>query len=94
MLLFDNTSTIKRESKANEILATALYERGDEKRLYKVGQTVDGNGLGFTRGVIVDVYEVNGFIYYVVEYKLTTRAKKTYQKTLRQNDIKPWKDTL
>lgn len=88
MLLFDNTYTIKRESKANEILATSLYKRGEEKHLYKVGQTVDGNGLGFTRGVIVDVYEVDGFIYYVVEYKLTPRVKKTYQKTLRQNDIK------
>lgn len=94
MLIFDNTSTIKRGSKANENFATSLYKRGDENRLYEIGQTVDGNGLGFTRGVIVDVYEVNIFIYYVVEYKLTPRAKKTYQKTLRQNDIKQWKDTL
>lgn len=87
MLLFDNTSTIKRESKANEIFATTLYKRGEEKQLYKVGQTVDGNGLGFTHGVIVDVYEVNGFIYYVVEYKLTPRSRKTFQKTFRQIDI-------
>ena len=87
MLLFDNTSIIKRESKANEIFANTLYKRGEEKQLYKVGQTVDGNGLGFTRGVIVDVYEVNGFIYYVVEYKLTPRAKKDISKTLRQIDI-------
>lgn len=88
MLLFDNTHTIKQESKDNEIFATTLYKRGYEKRLYKIGQTVDGKGLGFTRGVIVDVYEVNGFIYYVVEYKLTPRAKKTFQKTFRQIDIK------
>ena len=87
MLLFDNTHTIKQESKANEIFATKLYKRGDEKRLYKIGQTVNGDGLGFTRGVIIDFYEMNGFIYYVVEYKLTPRAKKTFQKTFRQIDI-------
>ena len=87
MLLFDNTDTIKRQSKENENFAATLYKRGEEKQLYKVGQTVNGNGLGFKSGVIVDFYKVNGFIYYVVEYKLTPRAKKTYQKTFRQIDI-------
>ena len=87
MLLFDNTSAIKRQSKENETFAAALYKSGTEKQLYKVGQTVNGKGFGFTSGVIVDAYEVNGFIYYVVEYKLTPRAKKTYQKTFRQIDI-------
>ena len=88
MLLFDNTNTIKQESKANEIFATTLDKRGEEKQLYRVGQTINGDGSGFTRGVIVDVYEMNGFIYYVIEYKLKPRARKTYTKTLRQMDIK------
>ena len=35
MLLFDNTNTIKQESKANEIFATTLDKRGEEKQLYK-----------------------------------------------------------
>lgn len=87
MQIFDNTAAIKRQSKANETFAAALYKGGAEKQLYKVGQTVNGSGFGFNRGVIVDAYEFNGFIYYVVEYKLTPRAKKTYQKTLRQKDI-------
>lgn len=84
MLLFDNTGTIKRQSKANETFAAALYKSGTEKQLYKIGQTVSGNVLGFKSGVIIDAYYDNGYMYYVVSYKV---GRKEYTKTLRQIDI-------
>lgn len=84
MLLFDNTAAIKRQSKANEAFASALYKSGTEKQLYKIGQTVSGNGLGFKSGVIIDAYNDNGYMYYVVSYKV---RRKEYTKTFRQTDI-------
>lgn len=84
MLLFDKTITIKRQSKANETFVASLYKSGTEKQLYKVGQTVSGNGLGFKSGVIIDAYNDNGYVYYVVSYKV---GRKEYTKTLRQTDI-------
>lgn len=81
---FDNTLSV-RELAKRTILKD---EPGNEVQLYNIGQKVDGYGHGFYFGTIVEVYEENGYIRYVVEYKLKPRARKTYTKTLRQIDIK------
>lgn len=61
-------------------------ECGNEKQLYCVGDVVDGNGLGFYTGTIIDTYVNNGYMCYVVEYRLP-KCRKTYHITLRQKDI-------
>lgn len=81
-VFFDNTLSVKELAKR-----TILKEcTGSETQSYKVGQKVTGNG--FKEGEITEVYENNGFYYYVIEYKLKPRSRKTYTTTLRQKDIK------
>lgn len=56
-------------------------QRGNEEQRYKVGEVVKSTECSpykFTRGVIVDVYESNGFCYYVCSingYTYTARKK-------------------
>lgn len=86
---FDNTLNVKKFAKTQEaknILNDNFH--GNEKQLYKIGDTVGGNGNGFNTGKIIDVYKNNGFFCYVVEYKLKPKARKTFKTTLRQKDIK------
>lgn len=93
MILFDNTRIIKQQARQNQAFAEILSTKGNETQTYNIGQQVDGNGLGFTKGVITEIYTENGYIYYVVTYKV---KRKEYTKALRQQDIKPielWKDT-
>ncbi len=85
MIHFDNTKTIKDNAKQNERFAMSLLTSGNETQLYRVGQKVDGNGLGFKDGIIVNTYTENGYIYYEVKYFI---GKKTFTKVLRQKDIK------
>lgn len=85
MILFDNTRRTKQQARQNQAFAERLSTKGDEKQVYNVGQQVDGNGLGFAKGVITDIYTVNGYKYYIVTYKV---RRKEYTKTLRQQDIK------
>lgn len=66
-------------------------QSGNELQLYQVGQIVDGSGNGFYKGEIIEVYQENGFFYYVINYKLSERARKAYTQTLRQKDIVLWK---
>lgn len=80
---FDNTLSV-RELAKRTILKD---ERGNEMQLYHVGQKVDGYGHGFYFGTIVEVYKENGYMRYIVEYKLKPRAKKTYTTILRQKDV-------
>lgn len=82
---FDNTKTIKDNAKQNERFAMSLLTSGNEKQLYNVGQKVDGNGLGFKDGIIVNTYTENGYFYYEVKYFI---GKKPFTKVLRQKDIK------
>ena len=83
---FDNTISVKREAQKAAYLLND--ESGNETALYKIGQKVDGNGLGFSVGEITDVYGQNGYVRYIITYKISPRARKVYQKTLRQQDIK------
>lgn len=85
MIHFDNTKTVKDNSKQNERFAMDLLVSGNETQLYRVGQTVDGNGFGFNVGTIDDVYSENGYIYYEIKYFI---GKKPFTKVLRQKDIK------
>lgn len=89
MFGYDNTARVKAGARANAAFAARLYEegKGSEVQAYHVGQTVSGDGLGFATGVITDVYKEHGFYMYVITYKLSPRARKTYTKTLRQKDI-------
>lgn len=85
MIHFDNTKTVKDNSKQNERFVMGLLVSGNETQLYRVGQTVDGNGLGFNVGTIDGVYTENGYTYYEVKHFI---GKKTFTKVLRQKDIK------
>lgn len=80
---FDNTLSVRNLARNTDI----SYKRGQEKPLYNVGQIVDGKGFGFLRGVITEMYEQDGYYYYIITFKHSTRARKTYTKTLRQKDI-------
>lgn len=88
MFKYDNTLKIRdwcnssEGKKAEKELFAPI--NGNEKQLYSIGNIVDGNGLGFYTGKIVDVYCKCGFWYYRVEYKL---GRKKYQDILRQSDI-------
>ena len=82
--IFDNTLSVGELAKRTIL----KDEPRNEVQLYNIGQKVDGYGHGFYFGIIVEVYENNGYYYYVIEYKLKQRSKKTYTKTLRQKDIK------
>ena len=79
-LFYDNTLKVKQEAQ-NIVLDSTI---GNEIQLYNIGAKVSGHGFKF--GQIVSVYKDNGYYYYIVEYKLTPKARKTY-KTLRQRDI-------
>ena len=85
MLHFDNTKSVKDNAKQNERFAMSLLVSGNETQLYSVGQTVNGNGLGFNVGTIDNVYTENGYVYYEVKHLI---GKKTFTKVLRQKDIK------
>ena len=85
MIHFDNTKTVKDNSKQNERFVMSLLVSGNETQLYSVGQTVNGNGLGFNVGTLDTVYTENGYFYYEVKYFI---GKKTFTKVLRQKDIK------
>lgn len=85
MILFDNTRSIKQQARQNQSYAERLITKGNEIQIYNVGQQVDGNGLGFAKGVITDAYRENGYIYYIVTYKV---GRKEYTKTLNQKSIK------
>ena len=85
MLHFDNTKSVKDNAKQNERFAMSLLVSGNETQLYSVGQTVDGNGLGFKDGTIANTYTENGYVYYEVKHLI---GKKTFTKVLRQKDIK------
>ena len=81
---FDNTLNVMRTAKNIRL----QDESGNETALYKIGQKVDGNGLGFSVGEITDVYGQNGYVIYIITYKLSPRARKTYTKTIRQQDVR------
>lgn len=83
---FDNTFSVKREAQKAAYLLND--ESGNETALYKIGQKVDGNGLGFSVGEITDVYGQNGYVIYIITYKLSPRARETYTKTIRQQDVR------
>lgn len=88
VLNFDNTKSIRdfaRTAEAEKILNEVVD--GKEKQLYSVGQTVDGDGFGFYTGKIIEVYKQCGYFYYIIEYKLKPKARKTFKQTLRQKDI-------
>jgi hypothetical protein len=82
-MFIDNTLQIKQDASKN--LALLNIKEGKEQLTYKIGETVDGNGLGFNKGVIIDAYMENGYCRYIVSYKL---GRKVFNKTLRQKDIK------
>ena len=85
---FDNT--LQTKIFANSLDGQKILNEkinGHETQKFKVGQTVDGNGHGFNVGIITDIYKQCGYIYYVIEYKLKPKARKTYKTTLRQKDI-------
>lgn len=87
-LEFDNTSSVKafaQTEEAKRILDEVVD--GKEQQLYQIGDNVNGDGLGFYIGTIIDVYKQCGYIYYVVEYKLKPKARKTFRQTLRTKDI-------
>lgn len=80
---FDNTLSVKRQAELVE--ASGLLDRvliGNQKQLYHIGDTVEGNG--WTSGVIVDVWNDNGFYYYECE---TRRGRKTYTHRERQQNL-------
>lgn len=79
---YDNT--LKTKNEAQKVVLPEIS--GKETQLYKVGAKVSGNGFNF--GEIIDLYKDNGFYYYVIEYKLKPKARKTYTTTLRQKDVK------
>ena len=85
---FDNTLSVREFAKTDEakkILNEVID--GKEQQLYKVGDIVSGDGLGFNEGTIIEIYSQCGYFYYVVEYKLKPRARKTFKQTLRTKDI-------
>ena len=84
---FDNTLSIRQFARSAEAEKLLNVPTGKEKQLYKIGMTVDGNGYGFERGIIVDCYCQNGYFWYDIEYKLKPKARKTYKTSLRQKDI-------
>ncbi len=84
---FDNTLSIRQFARSAEAEKLLDILTGKEKQLYKIGMTVDGNGYGFERGIIVDCYCQNGYFWYNIEYKLKPKARKTYKTSLRQKDI-------
>lgn len=88
MYIFDNTASVRKFAQTEE--AKKILDdipNGRESQLYKVGDIVDGDGLGFYNGKIVDVYSQYGYYYYVVEYKLKSKARKKYHTTIRQRDV-------
>lgn len=83
---FDNTKSIQnfaRTAEAEKILNNSCS--GNETQLYNLGDTV--KSMYFDNGKIIDIYVQNGFYYYVCEYKLKPKARKTFTKTLRTKDI-------
>jgi len=85
--IFDNTKAVRDFAKTAEAERLLYIPKGTEKQLYKIGERVDGNGHGFNEGIIIDVYENNGYFRYIVEYKLKPKARKKFTMTLRQCDI-------
>ena len=61
---FDNTLSVRKFAQTAEAEALLNIPRGTEKQLYPIGATVDGNGYGFNKGVIIDCYNQNGYIWY------------------------------
>ena len=84
---FDNTLSVRKFAQTAEAEALLHIPQGTEKQLYSIGTTVDGNGYGFDKGVIIDAFNQNGYIWYDVEYKLKPKARKKFKTTLRQKDI-------
>lgn len=84
LLNFDNTISVKNLAKSTII----TEKKGNEIKLYNVGQIVSGEGFVFLEGEIIECYEENGYYYYVVKYKLKQRSKKYFTKTIKQSEIK------
>lgn len=77
-MFFDNTLQVK-------VLASGVKldsSKGQEQKLFEIGERIKTSSLApyRTEGVIIDVYNQNGFWYYVVN---TTEGKYT----LRTKDI-------
>ena len=80
---FDNTLSIKLIANSPE--AQRLINNipsGNQTQQYSTGQTVSTSGINHAK--IIDVYTQNGYVYYVLEYKV---KRKTYTKNARQQDI-------
>ena len=80
---FYNHSRIKNESRKGMAIVNAT-PKGNEVQRYNVGdvvQSTESSVYKFNRGVIVEVYTVNGYYYYVLDVKGFTR-------TARTNDIR------
>ena len=86
---FGNTLSIKRLAHSAETQALINNTNtGNESQEYTIGQCVNCINYRFN-GTIVDTYNQNGYWYYTVEYKLNSKARKTFTKSMRQSDIKP-----
>lgn len=87
-LFYDNTEKVASE--AMEAVKNGILRNisGNERQIFQIGQIIDGNGFGFAEGKIIDIYNDNGYYYYVVEFRHSKKARKTYTKILRQKDIK------
>lgn len=83
---YDNTAKVKAEAARNEaeIWKALQNDKGNETQAFHTGQTVSGDGHGFDKGTIIEVYKEHGYIRYVVEHG----KRKKYRTTLRQKDIK------
>ena len=74
-LIFDNTKKIKDFAKSYN----PVEEKGKEQQFFNVGDVVtatEKSRYRFDKGTICDVYENNGYFYYIIkENGLTFRNK-------------------
>jgi len=83
ILQFDNTLSTKQfaqTQEAKDILNRTII--GNQKQLYSIGSTVNANGI--MNATITDTYKQNGFVYYVISWKV---KKKEYISRERQQDL-------
>ena len=85
--MFDNSYNIK--SLAQDLQHLLKVPEGQEKQLFDVGDKVGTTNTCariLTNAIIIDLYQQNGFYYYVIEYDFCRRIKAHV--TLRQKDIR------
>lgn len=92
---FDNTLQVKLSAKANEHYINNIPS-GNEKQKYNIGDTVITiqhviDILPNTKGKIIDIYNNNGYIRYIVQFeRLKANCKRKtelIERNFRQNEI-------